>query len=134
MYSSEEKLSRLLLIFTALAIFIGCMGLFGLAAFSAKQRVKEIGIRKVVGASVLNITAMLSKNFLRPVFIATVIAFPIAWWGMHKWLEDFEFRITISWWIFAVAGILSLLIALLTVGTQAIKAATANPVNSLRTE
>jgi putative ABC transport system permease protein len=134
MYSSEEKLGSLLLIFTSMAIFIASIGLFGLAAFNVKQRIKEIGIRKVLGASVLNIIAMLSRNFLRPVFIASVIAFPIAWWAMHNWLQDFEYRITINWSIFLVCGASSLLIALLTVSSQAIKAATANPVKSLRTE
>jgi putative ABC transport system permease protein len=134
MYKSEEKLGSLLLIFTVMAIFIACMGLFGLAAFNAKQRVKEIGIRKVLGASVLNIIAMLSGNFLRPVLIASLIAFPVAWWAMHNWLQDFEYRITIGWSIFLVCGVLSLVIALVTVSTQAIKAATANPVKSLRTE
>jgi putative ABC transport system permease protein len=134
MYRSESKLSTLLWIFTIMAIFVGCMGLFGLAAFSAEQRVKEIGIRKVLGASVLNIVAMLSKTFLLPVFIASLIAFPIAWWAMHSWLQDFEYRVTISWWVFAVAAMASLVIALITVSFQSIKAATANPVKSLRTE
>ncbi len=134
MYQAEDKLSTLLWIFTLMAIFVGCMGLFGLAAFSAEQRVKEIGIRKVLGASVLNIVAMLSKTFLKPVFIAFLIAFPIAWWAMKAWLEDFEYRITINWWIFAIAGIAVLLVALITVSFQSIKAATANPVKNLRTE
>jgi putative ABC transport system permease protein len=134
MYGSEDKLSTLLWIFTVMAIFVGCMGLFGLAAFSAEQRVKEIGIRKVLGASVLNIVAMLSKTFLKPVAIASLIAFPIAWWAMNSWLQDFEYRITISWWVFVIAGIAALLIALITVSFQSIKAATANPVKNLRSE
>jgi putative ABC transport system permease protein len=134
MYNSEDKLSTLLWIFTVMAIFIGCMGLFGLAAFSAEQRIKEIGIRKVLGASVFNITAMLSKTFLKPVLIASLIAFPIAWWAMHSWLEDFEYRVHISWWIFLLAGLIATLIALITVGFQAVKAAWANPVKSLRTD
>ncbi|MCW3074563.1 MAG: FtsX-like permease family protein [Flaviaesturariibacter sp.] len=134
MYGSEDKLSALLWIFTAMAIFVGCLGLFGLAAFSAEQRVKEIGIRKVLGASVLNIVAMLSKTFLKPVAIASLISFPIAWWAMNNWLKDFEYRIAISWWVFAIAGIAALLIALITVSFQSIKAATSNPVKNLRTE
>jgi putative ABC transport system permease protein len=134
MYNAEQKLSALLWIFTVMAIFIGCMGLFGLAAFSAEQRVKEIGIRKVLGASVLNIVGMLSKTFLKPVLIASLIAFPIAWWAMSSWLEDFEYRITIGWSVFAIAGIAALVIALITVSFQSIKAATANPVKNLRTE
>ena len=134
MYSSEDKLSRLLLIFTIMAIFIGCMGLFGLAAFSAEQRIKEIGIRKVLGASVLSITTMLSKTFLKPVLIASLIAFPIAWWAMNNWLQDFEYRVNISWWVFLIAGFAALLVALITVSFQSIKAATTNPVKNLRTE
>jgi putative ABC transport system permease protein len=117
-----------------MAIFVGCIGLFGLAAFSAEQRVKEIGIRKVLGASVMGIVSMLSKSFLKPVVIASLIAFPIAWWAMSKWLEDFPYRVNISWWVFALAAIAALVIALLTVSFQAIKAAVSNPVKSLRTE
>lgn len=134
MYSSEEKLSTLLWIFAIMAIVVGCMGLFGLAAFSAEQRTKEIGIRKVLGANVLNIVGLLSKNFLLLVVIAAVIAFPVAWWAMNSWLDDFPYRVEISWWIFAIAIVSALLIALLTVSFQSIKAATANPVKSLRTE
>lgn len=134
MYSSEDKLSTLLWIFTIMAIFVGCMGLFGLAAFSAEQRVKEIGIRKVLGASVMNIVSMLSITFLKPVLIASLIAFPIAWWAMNKWLQDFEYRVTISWWVFALAGIAALVIALVTVSFQSIRAASTNPVKNLRTE
>lgn len=134
MYSSEDKLSTLLWIFTIMAIFVGCMGLFGLAAFSAEQRVKEIGIRKVLGASVMNIVSMLSITFLKPVLIASLIAFPIAWWAMNSWLQDFEYRVTISWWVFLLAGIAALVIALVTVSFQSVKAATINPVKNLRTE
>jgi putative ABC transport system permease protein len=134
MYKAEESLGSLIWIFTIMAIFIGCMGLFGLAAFSAEQRIKEIGIRKVLGASVFNITALLSKSFVRLVLISSLIAFPVAWWVMTKWLEDYEYRIAISWWVFVLAGVVALTIALLTVGFQAIKAAVANPVKSLRTE
>ncbi|RYF85245.1 MAG: FtsX-like permease family protein, partial [Chitinophagaceae bacterium] len=134
MYSSEEKLSALLWIFAIMAIVVGCMGLFGLAAFSAEQRTKEIGIRKVLGADVFNIVGLLSKNFLLLVLIAAIIAFPLAWWAMKAWLDDFPYRVEVSWWIFLVAIAAALLIALLTVSFQSIKAALANPVKSLRTE
>ena len=134
MYSAEEKLGSLIWIFTIMAIFVGCMGLFGLAAFSAEQRTKEIGIRKVLGASIFNITALLSKSFIRLVLISSLIAFPLSWWAMNKWLEDFSYRITIGWWVFIVAGLAALVIALLTVSFQTIKAALSNPVKSLRTE
>jgi putative ABC transport system permease protein len=117
-----------------MAIVVGCMGLFGLAAFSAEMRTKEIGIRKVLGANVFNIVALLSKNFLVLVTISSIVAFPIAWWAMNNWLEDFPYRVTISWWIFGIAIIAALAIALFTVSFQSIKAAIANPVKSLRTE
>lgn len=134
MYLNEGKLASLLWIFTVMAILVGCLGLFGLAAFAAEQRVKEIGIRKILGASVLNIMGLLSKNFIIMVLIASAIAFPIAWWAMNNWLEDFPYRVEMSWWIFAVAVVIAILIALITVSFQSIKAATTNPVNSLRTE
>jgi len=134
MYKSEEKLSDLLWIFTLMAIFIGCMGLFGLAAFSAEQRTKEIGTRKVLGANVFNIVGLLSKNFLVLVLISSLIAFPVAWWAMNNWLDDFPYRVNISWWIFGIAMIAALLIAFITVSFQSIKAATSNPVKSLRME
>jgi putative ABC transport system permease protein len=134
MYKAEQKLSSLLWIFTIMAIIVGCMGLFGLAAFSAEQRTKEIGIRKVLGASVINIVQLLSKSFLKLVFIASIIAFPVAWFAMNNWLEDFPYRVKVSWWIFGVAAVAALGIALLTVSFQAIKAGIANPVKSLRTE
>lgn len=133
-YASERKFEKLFVTFAVLAIIIGCLGLFGLSAYTASQRIKEIGIRKVLGASVPDITKMLSKDFLKLVIIAVVIATPIAWWAMSKWLEDFAYRVNISWWIFAVAGALALIIAMLTVSLQAIKAAIANPIKSLRTE
>jgi putative ABC transport system permease protein len=117
-----------------MAIFISCLGLFGLTSFSADQRKKEIGIRKVLGASVTSIIQLLSKEFLRLVLIAIVIATPIAWWSMSKWLQGFNYRITISWWMFAIAGLLAVIIALATVGYQAMKAAVSNPVKSLKTE
>ncbi|MDQ2751432.1 MAG: FtsX-like permease family protein, partial [Bacteroidota bacterium] len=110
------------------------LGLFGLSAFTITQRVKEIGIRKVLGASISSITLLLSKEFLRLVAIAAVIAFPIAWYAMYNWLQDFAYRINISWWVFVFAGIVAIAIALLTVSFQAIKAALSNPVKSLRSE
>jgi putative ABC transport system permease protein len=117
-----------------LAIFIACLGLLGLVTYAAEQRTKEIGIRKVLGAGVVSIISMLSKDFACLVLIAAFIAFPIAWWGMNKWLQSFAYRISIGWWVFVLAGMTALLIALITVGFQAIKAAVANPVKSLRTE
>ena len=127
-------MSRLSNYFAFLAIFISCLGLFGLAMFTAEQRNKEIGIRKVLGASSRNIVTLLSSNFLKPVFISLLIAFPVAWLAAQKWLQGFAYRIHISWWIFLVAGIIAILIALITVSFQAIKAAMANPVKSLRSE
>jgi putative ABC transport system permease protein len=133
-YQAEQRVGKIALTFSVLAILIACLGLFGLVTYAAEQRTKEIGIRKVLGASVSNIVQLLSKDFLKLVGIAAAIAFPLAWWGMHRWLQDFAYRITISWWIFLVAGAIALLIALLTVSFQAIKAALANPVKNLRTE
>jgi len=134
MYKSEEKLSRLLWIFTAMAIFIGCMGLFGLAAFSAEQRVKEIGIRKVLGASASNIVTLLSGNFVKLIILSLLIAGPVAWWVMNKWLEDFAYRISIGWLVFVIAGASAIIIAMITVSFHAIRAAVANPVAALRSE
>lgn len=134
MYQSEEKLGSLIWIFTIMAIIVGCMGLFALAAFNAEQRTKEIGIRKVLGAGVFSIFGLLSKSFVRLVTISSLLAFPVAWWAMNKWLEDFSYRIAIGWWVFVVAGAAALAVALITVSFQAIRAAVANPVKSLRTE
>jgi len=134
LYKSEQIVGGLSRYFSFLAIFISCLGLLGLVMFTAEQRTKEFGIRKVLGASVGSLFSLLSKEFLILVLIATVIAFPIAWFAMHKWLEDFAYRTDISWWIFIIAGISAVLIALLTVSFQAIKAAMNNPVKSLRTE
>lgn len=120
--------------FAIIAIIIGCLGLFGLSAYTANQRIKEIGIRKVLGASISSITTMLSKDFLKLVLISIVIASPLAWLVMDNWLQDFAFRVNIKWWVFAVAGLSALLIALATVSFQAIKAALSNPVKSLRSE
>jgi putative ABC transport system permease protein len=134
LYSAEQKLSRLFGYFAFLAIFIACLGLFGLAAYAAERRTKEIGIRKVLGATVANVTGLLSKDFVKLVLLANLIAWPVAWYAMNKWLENFAYRIEISWWVFALAGGLALVIALLTVSAQAIRAALANPVESLRYE
>jgi putative ABC transport system permease protein len=133
-YQSEQKLGNLFVASALVAIIIACLGLFGLAAFTAQQRIKEIGIRKVLGASVVNITQLLSKDFIKLVIISICIASPIAWWAMNKWLQDFAYRINIAWWMFAVAGLLAVLIAIATVSVQAIRAAIANPIKSLRTE
>ena len=133
-YRTERRFSNLFLNFAVLAIFISCLGLLGLASYSTKQRRREIGIRKIVGASVPSIVNLLSKEFIKLVGIAFLIAVPIAWYGMHNWLQDFAYRIDIPVWIFAAAGILAIGIAILTVSFQAIKAAIANPVKSLRTE
>lgn len=134
MYRAEQRVGKVALSFAILAIFIACLGLFGLATYMAEQRTKEIGVRKVLGASVSNIVTMLSKDFAKLVLIAAVIAFPVAWWAMNKWLQDFAYRINIGWWIFIAAGVVTFLIALCTVIFQAVKAAVANPVKSLRTE
>jgi putative ABC transport system permease protein len=133
-YRAEQKTAMILGIFAALTISVACLGLFGLAMFTAEQRRKEMGVRKVLGASVLQIVTLFSKDFLRLVLIAAVIAFPLAWWAMSKWLQEFAYRIHIGWLVFIVAGTGTFVIALLTVSYQAIKAAMANPVKSLRTE
>lgn len=133
-YRNEERFGRLFLNFAVLAIFISCLGLLGLASYSTMQRTREIGIRKVMGASVSNIINLLSKDFLKLVVISFFIAAPVAWYFMHKWLTDFAYRTSISWWIFAMAGVLAILIAVVTISVQAFRAAVANPVKSLRTE
>jgi putative ABC transport system permease protein len=133
-YSAEQKTGTILSIFSVLTIFVACLGLFGLATYTAEQRTKEIGIRKVLGASAGQVAQMLSKEFIKLVLVASVIAFPAAWWAMNKWLQSFAYRINISWWMFLVAATAALLIALITVSFQAIKAAVTNPVESLRTE
>jgi putative ABC transport system permease protein len=133
-FKTETLIGRLAAVFATLAVIISCLGLFGLSAYTAERRTKEIGIRKVLGASVSGITALLSKDFLKLVAISFLIAFPLAWYFMNNWLEDFEYRININWLVFAGAGFIALLIALLTISFQSIKAATANPVKNLRTE
>ncbi|HTL09007.1 MAG TPA: ABC transporter permease [Chitinophagaceae bacterium] len=134
LYKGEAVIDKLSNFFAFLAIFISCLGLLGLAMFTAEQRTREIGIRKVLGASVSGLFTLLSKEFLQLVIIAFVIATPLAWWAMHNWLKDYEYRTAIHWWIFALAGLLAVIIALATVSFQAVKAALANPVKSLRTE
>lgn len=133
-YAAEQKTGTILDIFAVLTIFVACLGLFGLATYTAEQRTKEIGIRKVLGASVAQVTQMLSAEFLKLVLVASLIAFPVSWLLMNMWLQTFAYRISISWWIFALAGFTALFIALFTVIFQAIRAALANPVNSLRSE
>jgi len=133
-FENEKLLATLANLFGGLAIVISCLGLFGLAAYAAEQRVKEIGVRKVLGASVSNLAALLSKDFLKLVTIAIIIAIPFSVWAMNKWLQNYEYRITLSWWIVALAGFITIAIALITVSYQAVKAALANPVKSLRSE
>jgi putative ABC transport system permease protein len=135
LFYTEDRRRETLLIWIALAtIFIACLGLFGLATYAAAQRIKEIGIRKVLGASMAQLTSLLARDFLKWVLVANAIAFPVAWWAAHKWLQEFAYHIELEWWIFVAAGIIAMLIALFTVSFQAIKVAAANPVKSLRTE
>ena len=133
-YDAEKKQGQILLVFTIFTISIACLGLFGLISFTVSQRVKEIGIRKVLGAGVTNITVLLTGGLLKVVLVAMFIAIPVSWMLMNRWLQDFAYRIHMSWWIFITSGIVALVIALITVSFQAIKAAIANPVKSLRTE
>ncbi len=133
-YESDISMSHIINVFTLVAICISCLGLFGLAAFSAEQRNKEIGIRKVLGASVSGIVQLLSTDFLKLVLLAFLIATPISWWAMNKWLQGFAFKVSIRWWMFAISGVTTIIIALLTVSSQAVKAAVMNPVRSLRSE
>jgi putative ABC transport system permease protein len=134
LYQSEQHQGSMFTIFSGIAIFIACLGLLGLSAFTITQRMKEIGVRKVLGASVPQIVKELSKDFVKLVVIAAVIAFPIAWYAMNQWLRDFASRINISWWVFVAAGVVALIIAFATISFQSIKAALANPVKSLRSE
>jgi putative ABC transport system permease protein len=133
-YKADQRFGSVFGMFASLAILIACFGLLGLSAYNVLQRTKEIGIRKVLGASVRQLIVLLSREFLYLVLISLVIAIPLTWWVMHNWLQDFAFRIEIEWWVFALAGALAILVALLTVGTQALKAALDNPVKSLRSE
>ena len=133
-YRTEQQYGQLFGVAAGLAIFIACLGLFGLATFMAQQRSKEIGVRKVLGASVVGIAALLSKDFLKLVLVAFVLAAPLAWWAMSRWLQNFAEKTPLDWWLFAGAGLLAGVIALLTVSFQSIRAALANPIKSLRSE
>jgi ABC-type antimicrobial peptide transport system permease subunit len=133
-FATETLIGKLAGVFSVLAIFISCLGLFGLAAYTAERRTREMGIRKVLGASVHGLAGLLSKEFLQLVALSCIIAFPVAWWAMHNWLRDYEYRTAMHWWVFALAALSSLAIALITVTFQAVKAAMVNPVKSLRME
>jgi putative ABC transport system permease protein len=133
-YRGEQRVGQIFITFAVISIIIGCLGLFGLSAYTAERRTKEIGVRKVLGASVSNIVGLLSKDFLKLVLLAILIGSPIAWYAMNRWLQDFAYRIDMAWWMFAVAGLLAIGIALLTVSFQSVKAALMNPVKSLKTE
>ena len=134
LYRAEQQMGSIFNVFTILAIFISCLGLFGLTNFIAEKRTKEIGIRKVIGASVTGIVALLSKGLIKLVIIAILIATPLAWWAMNNWLSDFAYHVEIGWLVFVIAGLASVLIALITISFQAVKAALANPIKSLKTE
>ncbi len=134
LYKTESKQQSVLSVFSLIAIFIACLGLFGLASYTALKRTKEIGVRKVLGSSVQNICFLLSKDLLKPVLIGTLIAMPVGYYAMNKWLEGFAYRVSFEWWMFALAIVTAMAIALFTVGLQALKAALANPIKSLRTE
>jgi putative ABC transport system permease protein len=133
-YETELILSRIISCFTGMAVLISCLGLFGLAAFNAEQRIKEIGIRRVLGAGVPGIVGLLSQDFLKLVLISLVIATPVGWWAAVKWLQGFAYQVPLQWWMFGLAGLLAMTIALLVVSFQAVRAAMANPVKSLRSE
>ena len=133
-YKAEQNISRLLTWASGLCVFISCLGLLGLAIFITNTRTKEIGVRKVLGASVTQIVSLLSKDFVSLVLIAFVITVPLSWWAMHNWLQDFAYRTSLSWWLFALTGAGMLFIALFIVSIRTVKAATVNPVKSLRTE
>jgi len=134
LYRSDQTMGKVLTVFTALSVAVACMGLLGLAMFTAERRTKEIGIRKVLGASVQNVVAMLSREFVKLVLIASVLAFPVAWYAMNKWLQDFVYRTDVSWWIFILASVLTMVVTLITISFQSVKAAIANPVKSLKSE
>jgi len=133
-YTTEQKTGSVLNIFSALTILVASMGLFGLITFTVEQRNREIGIRKVLGASVSELTALVSKDLLVLVLVSCIISFPVAWWGMNKWLESFAYRTSLHWWVFILAGLMALLLAFITISIQSIRAALANPVKSMRTE
>jgi putative ABC transport system permease protein len=133
-YKAEQTVQQVFTVFSVLAIFIACIGLFGLTAYATQQRIREISIRKVLGATQGNIIGMLSKDFLRLVTLSALVAFPLAWLGMHSWLQGFAYRVDLRWWIFILAWIISLIITMLTISVQAFRAARANPVKTLRAE
>jgi putative ABC transport system permease protein len=134
LYSSERKVSALSTLLSALGVLVACLGLLGLAMFVTEQRKKEIGIRKVLGASITEVTATISRQFVLWILIANLVASPVAYMVLHRWLENFAYHVSPAWWMFAGAGVITLLIALITIGTLSVKAAMANPVKSLRTE
>jgi len=134
LYRTDQTIGKVFSVFTFLSLTVACLGLLGLAMFTAERRTKEIGIRKVLGASVQNVVTMLSKDFLKLVIIASLIAFPIAWYAMNKWLQDFAYKTDISWWVFALSTGAVCAIALFTISFQSLKAALTNPVESLRSE
>jgi len=134
LYASEIRTQKIFSAFALIAIIIAGLGLFGLSAFVIEQRTKEIGIRKVLGASVQNVLLLVSKDFLLLVGIAFLISVPVTWWAMHNWLQDFAYRINIKWWVFILAGLVAILISIVTISFQAVKAAITNPVKSLRSE
>ncbi len=131
-FQSEQKTATILGIFSGLTIFVACLGLFGLAIFTAEQRTKEIGIRKVLGASVSQIVKLLSRQFIKPVIIANLIAWPVSWMLMNKWLNDYAYRTDISWWIFVVVAVIGVALTIFTISFQSIRSAIANPVDSLK--
>jgi putative ABC transport system permease protein len=133
-YAAEQKQEQLSFVFTILAFIIACLGLLGLVVFTTVQRTKEIGIRKVLGASVTSVTVMLGEDFMQLIAVATIVAIPVAWFVMNKWLQEFAYRINIQWWMLLLPGLIAIFIALITVCMQTAKAAIANPVKSLRTE
>jgi putative ABC transport system permease protein len=133
-YRTDAQISQMVGILAFLTILISCLGLFGLASYSAERRIKEIGVRKVLGASMTSIVSLLSGHFIKLVLIANAIAWPLAWFTVNKWMEDYAYRLPISWWVFILAGMIALVIALATVSLLAMKAAAANPVTSLRSE
>jgi ABC-type antimicrobial peptide transport system permease subunit len=133
-FSDQQLIAKLAALFSGLTILISCLGLFGLATYMAENRIKEVGVRKILGASVSSITTLLSIDFIKLVLIAILVATPIAWYAMKTWLQGFDYRIGVSWWVFVLSGMSAILIALITVSFQAVKAAIANPVASLRSE
>jgi putative ABC transport system permease protein len=134
LYAAEQRLGIIMNLFSGIAIVLACLGLFGLSSYAAKQRVREIGIRKVLGASLSNLALLLSADFIRLALVAIVVALPLAWWAMHRWLEDYVYRTAMDWWIFALSAVLVIGITLVTVSIQAVKTALLNPVKNLKAE